>query len=229
MKDGAMTIEYAAFGIGAFLIAVILIWKLRLLDAKLGQMHAEITELQMLESRRLLIALNAKLSANESNAGLRNTAIKSNGGVVANDDREQAPPPGLDTGTSLAEGRDLSDLTSLVPLVQIERGTGRGAGSDRGPQYENEVARSSLVISTVRSFVWRAFVASRANRKPSVTTPATDTWLIRDRSCDLWVSPLRESAEMVMLCSEDSELSFSSGSYELCSAGRPMISSLPAR
>jgi hypothetical protein len=59
-----------------------------------------------------------------------------------------------------------------------------------------------------------------ANGKPSVTTPATDTWLIRDHGYDLRVSPLRESAEMVMLRPEDPELSFSSGRYELMFGGQ---------
>jgi hypothetical protein len=39
-------------------------------------------------------------------------------------------------------------------------------------------------------------------------TPATDTWLIRDQGYDLRVSPLRDSAEMVMLRPENSEFSF---------------------
>jgi len=118
-----MTIEYAALGIGSFLILLILIWKrLRYLDARLGQVCAEITQLQLLESRRLLIALNTKPNGNEANAETKNTPIKSNGVVVANDDHERAPLSlGLDAATSLDEDRALGELTSLVPLVQIER------------------------------------------------------------------------------------------------------------
>jgi hypothetical protein len=56
--------------------------------------------------------------------------------------------------------------------------------------------------------------------KPVVTTPATDTWLIRDRGFDLRVSPMRESPEMVMLQPEDPEFPFPSGRYELMLGGQ---------
>ena len=59
-----------------------------------------------------------------------------------------------------------------------------------------------------------------ANGKPSVTTPAIHTWLIRDQGYNLRVSPLRDSADMVMLRPEDPELSFSSGRYELMFGGQ---------
>ena len=59
-----------------------------------------------------------------------------------------------------------------------------------------------------------------ADGKPVVTTPAIHTWLIRDQGYNLRVSPLRESAEMVMLRPEDPELSFSSGRYELMFGGQ---------
>jgi len=53
-----------------------------------------------------------------------------------------------------------------------------------------------------------------------VMTPATDTWLIRDQGYDLRVSPLRDSAEMVMLRPENSEFSFPPGRYELMLGGQ---------
>jgi hypothetical protein len=53
-----------------------------------------------------------------------------------------------------------------------------------------------------------------------MTTPATETWIIRDQGYNLRVSPLRENAEMVMLRSEDPEFSFSSGRYELMLGGQ---------
>jgi len=56
--------------------------------------------------------------------------------------------------------------------------------------------------------------------KPVVTTPATDTWLIRDQGFDLRVSPMRESLEMVMLQPENPEFSFPSGRYELMLGGQ---------
>jgi hypothetical protein len=43
-------------------------------------------------------------------------------------------------------------------------------------------------------------------RKAVLTTPATETWIIRDQGYNLRVSPL--TAEMVMLRSEDLESSF---------------------
>jgi hypothetical protein len=56
--------------------------------------------------------------------------------------------------------------------------------------------------------------------KAVMTTPATETWIIRDQGYNLRVSPLRENAEMVMLRSEDPEFSFSSGRYELMLGGQ---------
>jgi hypothetical protein len=56
--------------------------------------------------------------------------------------------------------------------------------------------------------------------KAVMTTPATETWIIRDRGYNPRVSPLRENAEMVMLRSEDPEFSFSSGRYELMLGGQ---------
>jgi hypothetical protein len=54
--------------------------------------------------------------------------------------------------------------------------------------------------------------------KAVITTPATETWIIRDQGYNLRVSPL--NAEMVMLRSEDLESSFSSGRYELMLGGQ---------
>jgi hypothetical protein len=53
-----------------------------------------------------------------------------------------------------------------------------------------------------------------------VTTPATDTWLIRDQGYDLRVTPIRESPEMVMLNPENPALAFPSGRYELMFGGQ---------
>jgi hypothetical protein len=55
-----------------------------------------------------------------------------------------------------------------------------------------------------------------SNGRPVVTTPTTKTWLIRnDRGYDLLVSPLQESAEMVILRPQNPEFSYPSGRYEL--------------
>ncbi len=56
--------------------------------------------------------------------------------------------------------------------------------------------------------------------KAVVTTPATDTWLIRDQGYDLRATPMRESAEMVMLRLENPEFAFSPGRYELMLGGQ---------
>jgi hypothetical protein len=54
--------------------------------------------------------------------------------------------------------------------------------------------------------------------KAVITTPVTETWIIRDQGYNLRVSPL--AAEMVMLRSEDLESSFSSGRYALMLGGQ---------
>jgi hypothetical protein len=58
------------------------------------------------------------------------------------------------------------------------------------------------------------------NGKPMVVKPPTDTWLIRERGWDLRVSPVRESGEMVILHTEDSDYSLSAGRYELLLGGQ---------
>jgi hypothetical protein len=56
--------------------------------------------------------------------------------------------------------------------------------------------------------------------KAVVTAPATDTWLIRDQGYDLRATPMRESAEMVMLRLENPEFAFPPGRYELMLGGQ---------
>lgn len=53
-----------------------------------------------------------------------------------------------------------------------------------------------------------------------VTAPATDTWLIRDQGYDLRATPIRESAEMVMLRPENPDFVFPPGRYELMLGGQ---------
>ena len=53
-----------------------------------------------------------------------------------------------------------------------------------------------------------------------VTAPATDTWLIRDQGYDLRATPMRESAEMVMLRPDDPDFVFPPGRYELMLGGQ---------
>jgi hypothetical protein len=117
-----MTIDYAALGVGAFLVALIFIWKkLRVLDAQLEQMSAEINQLQIQESRRLLMALNAKPNASGSKVESNNMPVGPNIYVGACGDHEHAPRSlGLDPDTLCATGHERGDLVSLVPLAQIE-------------------------------------------------------------------------------------------------------------
>jgi hypothetical protein len=125
-----MTIEYAAlgeyagelaaFGLGVILIAAVLVWrKLRIVDARLGQICADLNQLQILESRRLIIAMNLKPDTDQSKGESNNTSIGLEGRAVAGEDR--APrSPSLDFGPSLAKRAELGELASLVPPVQIE-------------------------------------------------------------------------------------------------------------
>jgi hypothetical protein len=125
-----MTIEYAAlgeyagelamFGLGVILIAAVLVWrKLRIFDARLGQIRAELNQLQILESRRLIMAMNIKPHTNQTKGESNNTSIGLKGSAIASEDR--APrSPSLDFGPSLARGAELGELASLVPPVQIE-------------------------------------------------------------------------------------------------------------
>jgi hypothetical protein len=57
--------------------------------------------------------------------------------------------------------------------------------------------------------------------KAVVTTPANDSWLIREQGYDLRVSPVRESAEMIMVRPEDDSFAFPAGRYELTLGGQP--------
>lgn len=86
------------------------------------------------------------------------------------------------------------------------------------------VFRRDLVATAPVSVRIAARIAHSMNfdstGKAVVMTPATDTWLIRDQGYDLRVSPLRDSAEMVMLRPENSEFSFPPGRYELMLGGQ---------
>jgi hypothetical protein len=99
---------------------MILVWKkLRVFDARLGQIRAELNQLQILESRRLIMAMNIKPDADRSKGESNNTSIGLKCGVVASESR--APrSPSFDFGPSFAKGAELSELASLVPPVQIE-------------------------------------------------------------------------------------------------------------
>jgi hypothetical protein len=54
-----MTAEYVAVAVGAFVLMVILIWKQLRLDRQLRQLRKEVDQLQIMESRRFLMDLNA--------------------------------------------------------------------------------------------------------------------------------------------------------------------------
>jgi hypothetical protein len=125
-----MTIEYAAFGeyageaafgLGVILIVTVLVWKkLRVLDARLGQVRAELNHLQILESRRLIMAMNIKIDRDQSKGESNNTSIALKGSAVASEDRAPRSPTSLDFGASFAKRGEFGELASLVPPVQIE-------------------------------------------------------------------------------------------------------------
>ena len=48
-----------------------------------------------------------------------------------------------------------------------------------------------------------------------MTTPATDTWIIRELGYDLRAVPIEGSSEMIRLHADDPTLSLSPGRYEL--------------
>jgi hypothetical protein len=53
-----------------------------------------------------------------------------------------------------------------------------------------------------------------------MTTPATDTWIIRELGYDLRASPIEGSSEMIKLRADDPTLSLSPGRYELMLGGQ---------
>ena len=56
--------------------------------------------------------------------------------------------------------------------------------------------------------------------KAIMTTPATDTWIIRELGYDLRASPIEGNAEMIKLRPDDPTLSLSPGRYELMLGGQ---------
>jgi hypothetical protein len=53
-----------------------------------------------------------------------------------------------------------------------------------------------------------------------MTTPATDTWIIRELGYDLRVSPIEGNSEMIKLRADDPTLLLPSGRYELMLGGQ---------
>jgi len=114
----------------------------------------------------------------------------------------------------------ISELEDAITRLEVEaagpnrhrRGKARLRGVSSRPHFERPGQGSSP--HRVASMIFDAA------GKPVVTTPATDTWLIRDQGFDLRVSPMRESPKMVMPRPEDPEFSFPSGRYELMLGGQ---------
>jgi hypothetical protein len=122
----------------------------------------------------------------------------------------------------------------LVALEQIQ-------GTPVDPRTRNQLKitqPSHTVISgtKVKFVVYRRGLASNApdsvkvrvaaqiahsmafgsDGRPTITTPETTTWLIRnDNGYELRVSPLPDSAEMIELRPEDADFSYPAGRYEL--------------
>jgi hypothetical protein len=90
-----MTIEYTAFAIGAFFIAVVLIWKkLRFIDARLREMRTELNELRTVETRLFMMALNASPKLTARAVEPQKEAAQMSPGEVVSKDHEHTPPPG---------------------------------------------------------------------------------------------------------------------------------------
>jgi hypothetical protein len=112
-----MTIEYTAFAIGAFFIAVVLIRKkLRFIDARLREMRTELNELRAVETRLFMMALNASPKREESRAEPRSEVADTNGGEVVSKNPEHTPSR-PDREHELG-----SELIGLVPASEQDGG-----------------------------------------------------------------------------------------------------------
>ena len=76
-----MTAEYVAVAVGAFVLMVILIWKQLRVDRQLRQLRKEVDQLQIIESRRFLMDLNAHPTADASKTEPDSAPAESNGGA----------------------------------------------------------------------------------------------------------------------------------------------------
>jgi hypothetical protein len=126
----------------------------------------------------------------------------------------------------------------LIALEQVQ-----ATPVDPRTPHQLEITRPGRIVSATSKLaflVFRRDLISNAPEKVSVriaariahsmnfgstgqavvTTPKTDTWLIRDIGYELRASPLRGSAEMIMLRTEDPEFSFPPGRYELMLDGQ---------
>jgi hypothetical protein len=126
----------------------------------------------------------------------------------------------------------------LIALEQVQ-----ATPADARTPNQLEITRPGRIVSATSKLaflVFRRDLVSNAPEKVSVriaariahsmnfdsagqavvTTPKTDTWLIRDKGYELRASPLRGSAEMVMLRPENPEFSFPPGRYELMLDGQ---------
>jgi hypothetical protein len=111
-----MTIEYTAFAIGAFFIAVVLIWKkLRFIDARLREMRTELNELRTVETRLFMMALNASPKLEARAVEPQNEAAEMSPGEVVGKDHEHTPRPGQ-------EHEFGAELIGLFPAPKQDRG-----------------------------------------------------------------------------------------------------------
>jgi hypothetical protein len=126
-------------------------------------------------------------------------------------------------------------------LIELEQVQATPVDPRAGNQFQIvEPGRSVMAAGTLAFVVFRRDLVSNAREevplriaarvarsmnfdssgKAVMTTPVTETWIVRDQGYNLRVSPLRENAEMVMLRSEQPGFSFPSGRYELMLAGQ---------
>src|SRR5882762_9212722 len=84
-----MTVEYEVLAVGVFLFAAVLIWitrriwnRMRAIETRLKKVQKEINVLQIQESRRLMIELNANSKADAPQIDPNNAPLEMGGGDI---------------------------------------------------------------------------------------------------------------------------------------------------
>jgi hypothetical protein len=122
-----VSIEYAAIVVGAFLVVVLVIWRLRSIEIRLhavemrsGQMRKDINFLLTEKSRGLLMALNGKPNADRSEGEPNDAPTAPNGNEVATElDTEQFA---LGAGESQTRMLTLDETKRLLGRIEADLG-----------------------------------------------------------------------------------------------------------
>jgi hypothetical protein len=155
-----------------------------------------------------------------------------------------APPSAAAPATALAAATSPFPLPAAYGvyavsdsrLIELEQPQAKPVDARAGSQLQIVEPGHSIVAPGKLAFVvFRRDLASSAPEKAALriaarvahsmnfdstgravmTTPATETWVIRDQGYSLRGSPVDGNAEMVLLRPEDPELSMPAGRYEL--------------